>query len=142
VGSQSCEAADEAGNRLNLAAGGFADELAWILKIENRCTREAASGNAGNGMTRAVLKVDQFLSIGRDIRISPTDIDSKGIRLIAHGRVMGGPNDGAAFEDVHEMAIGSSVHLSPHVVVTLVEVRGRIARLDVFAPANVAVKNQ
>jgi sRNA-binding carbon storage regulator CsrA len=92
-------------------------------------------------MNRVVLKVDQSLTIGRDIRISPTDIDSKGIRLLAEGRVLGGPNDGALFEDVHEMKIGASVHLSPHVVVTLVEVRGRIARLDVFAPANVAVRN-
>jgi sRNA-binding carbon storage regulator CsrA len=92
-------------------------------------------------MNRVVLKVDQPLSIGRDIRISLTDIDTRGVRLVAHGRVLGGPNDGAAFEDVHEMAVGSSVHLGPHVVVTLVEVRGDVARVDVFTPANVSVQS-
>ena len=92
-------------------------------------------------MQRVVLKVDQWASIGQDIGISPTDIDSKSTRIVARGRVLGGPNDGGAFETVHEMTIGSSVNLSPHVAVTLVEVRGKIARLDVFAPANVAVKS-
>jgi sRNA-binding carbon storage regulator CsrA len=90
-------------------------------------------------MNRVVLKIDQSLSIGRDIQISPTDIDSKGIRLLARGRVLGGANDGATFEHAHEMTAGSSIHLGPHVVVTLVEVRGNVARLDVFTPANVSV---
>ena len=92
-------------------------------------------------MTRAVLKVDQWLSIGADIGVSPTDIDARGIRIIARGRMLGGPNDGGAFETVHELKIGSSVNLSPHVALTLVEVRGKIARLDVFAPANVLVQS-
>jgi hypothetical protein len=93
-------------------------------------------------MQRVVLKVDQWLSIGRDIRVSPTDIDAKGARLLTRGRVLGGANDGAAFETVHEMTVGSSVHFGPHVVVTLVEVRGQKARLDVFVPANVSVQSE
>jgi hypothetical protein len=92
-------------------------------------------------MTRAVLKVDQWLSVGKDLGLSPTDIDSKGVRLVARGRILGGPDDGGEFETTHEMKVGSSVHLSPHVAVTLVEVRGKAARLDVFAPANVTVKS-
>jgi sRNA-binding carbon storage regulator CsrA len=93
-------------------------------------------------MNRATLKVDQSLTIGSDIRVTPTDIDAKGVRIIAQGRILGGPNDGAAFEKVYEMTVGASVHLSPHVAVTLVEVRGEIARIDVFAPANVPVKRE
>jgi len=93
-------------------------------------------------MQRVVLKVDQWLTIGHDIRVSPTDIDAKGVRLVAHGRVLGGPNDGAVFEKVHEMTVGSSVHLSPHVAVTLVKVRDGSAGLDVFAPANVLVQSE
>jgi sRNA-binding carbon storage regulator CsrA len=92
-------------------------------------------------MNRVVLKVDQALSIGRDIRIWPTDIDRRSIRLAANGRVLGGADDGEPFDAVHEMAIGASIHLGPHIVVTLVEVRGQAARLDVFTPANVSVQN-
>ncbi len=93
-------------------------------------------------MKRTAIKVDQTVSIGRDIRITPSDIDSKGVRLVTRGRVLGGANDGATFENVLEMTIGTSVHLGPHVVVTLVEVRGNVALLDVFAPANVLVQSE
>jgi sRNA-binding carbon storage regulator CsrA len=93
-------------------------------------------------MHRLAIKVDQSLAIGSDIRVSATDIDVKGVRLIARGRILGGPNDGANFEHIHEMAVGSSVHLGPHVAVTLVAVRGEVARIDVFAPANVMVRSE
>jgi sRNA-binding carbon storage regulator CsrA len=93
-------------------------------------------------MNRARLKVDQQLHIGSGIVVVPTDIDSKGVRLIARGRVLGGPNDGGNFETVHEMPVGSSINLGPHVVVTLVEVRGGVARVDVFVPANVLVQSE
>jgi hypothetical protein len=93
-------------------------------------------------MKRVQLKVDQWIRIGQDMRISPTDIDFKGVRLLARGRVLGGPNDGASFETVHEMTIGSSVHLSPHAAVTLVSVGGNAARIDVFVPANVSVQSE
>jgi sRNA-binding carbon storage regulator CsrA len=93
-------------------------------------------------MKRAALKVDQSLTIGSDMRLSPTDIDRNGIRLIAQGRVLGGANDGEPFEKMYEMTIGSSVHLSPHIAVTLVQIRGNIARLDVFAPANVLIRSE
>jgi len=92
-------------------------------------------------LNRVVLKIDHWLSIGRDIRISPTDIDTKGVRLLAHGRILGGPDDGAPFESVHEMTLGSSVHLGPHVAVTLVQIKGQAVRLDVFVPANVSVQS-
>ncbi len=93
-------------------------------------------------VNRLVLKVDQWLTIGSDLRVSPTDIDAKGVRLIARGRILGGANDGEPFEKVYEMTVGSSANLSPHVAVTLVEVRGAVARVDVFAPANVSVRSE
>jgi sRNA-binding carbon storage regulator CsrA len=93
-------------------------------------------------MNPVAIKVDQWLSIGQDIRVTMTDIDAKGIRLVAHGRVLGGANDGAAFEKAYEMNIGSSVNLSPHVAVTLVKVKDSTARLDVFAPAHVLVQSE
>ena len=59
--------------------------------------------------------------------------------MTAAGRVLGGPNDGQEFEKAYELAVGTSVHLGPHVMVTLVAVLGDIARLDVFTPVHVSV---
>jgi hypothetical protein len=64
-------------------------------------------------MFRFALKVDQEISIGRDIRVSPTDIDAYGVRLIARGRVLGGPRDGDAFETVHELLPGGVILKMP-----------------------------
>jgi sRNA-binding carbon storage regulator CsrA len=91
-------------------------------------------------MFRFALKVDQEIAIGQDIRVSPTDIDAYGVRLVARGRVLGGPNDGNSFESTHELLPGNAVNFGPHVVVTLVEVCSDIARFHVFAPANVTVQ--
>ncbi len=79
--------------------------------------------------------------IGQGIRILLTDIDAVGARMKASGRVLGGPRDGDPFDAVHEMTIGSSIHLGPHVVVTLVAIRNANAYLDIFTPSNVSVTN-
>ena len=42
-------------------------------------------------ITRAV---DQGILIGREIVVSPTDIDAKSVRILARGRMLGGPEDG------------------------------------------------
>jgi carbon storage regulator len=84
-------------------------------------------------------QVDQWIVIGSDIRVSPTDIDAQGVRLVARGRVMGGPDDGAAFHSVHELTVGQSCHLGPHVAITLVKVDNGVVRLGVLAPAHIAV---
>ena len=86
------------------------------------------------------LKVDEKVRVGRDIVAWPTDIDPTGVRLVARGRVLGGPTDGERFDVAHELAVGAAAHLGPHVAVTLVEVRGQAARFTVFAPANVSVE--
>ena len=93
-------------------------------------------------MTVISRDVDQWILIGQDIRVSPTDIDAQGVRLVARGRVLGGPDDGATFDIRHELAIGQTWHLGPHVVVSLVEVRGDSARLGVLAPAHIDVQTK
>jgi sRNA-binding carbon storage regulator CsrA len=93
-------------------------------------------------MLRVKLIIDQRIRIGSDIVVSVTDIDATGVRLVSRGRVLGGPNDGAAFEKVLEMAVGASVNLTPQVALTLVKVRDGAARLDVFAPAHVLVQSE
>ena len=90
-------------------------------------------------MTRVRLEVDQPLPIGRDIRLTVTDIDPAGVRVVAKGRVLGGPTDGQPFESAHEMAVGNGVHLGPHVVVTLVKIADEAATFTVFAPAHVVI---
>jgi sRNA-binding carbon storage regulator CsrA len=90
-------------------------------------------------MTRIQIKVDHWLSIGRDIRLTATDVDDRGVRLIARGRVLGGHSDGQPFDSIHEMAVGNSINLGPHVAVTLVSVRGETATLGIFAPPNLVI---
>ena len=82
-------------------------------------------------------QVDQWIMIGRDIRVSPTDIDAHGVRLVARGRILGGPIDGAKFSTVHELSVGQSCQITPHVAITLLEVRGDTARLGILSPSHV-----
>ena len=93
-------------------------------------------------MTIISRQLDQWILIGDDIRVSPTDIDPLGVRLIAKGRTLGGPNDGERFESVHELTVGQSCHLGPHVAVTVLEVRGDVVRLGVLSPAHVEVNRK
>ena len=84
-------------------------------------------------------QVDQWIMIGSDIRVAPTDIDPAGVRLIARGRLLGGPQDGATFDTAFELIVGQSCHLGPHVCVNVIEVKGECVRLGILAPANVPV---
>jgi sRNA-binding carbon storage regulator CsrA len=93
-------------------------------------------------MTVFTREVDQYILIGEDIRLSPTDIDPQGARLVARGRMLGGPEDGATFDLAHELTVGQSWHLGPNVVVTLIEVRGETARLGVLAPNHITVQTK
>lgn len=90
-------------------------------------------------MTVFTRQIDQWIAIGDDIRVSPTDVDAQGIRLIARGRILGGPHDGEPFNTAHELSAGQSCHFGPHVAVTVVEIRGQTVRLGVLAPAHVPV---
>lgn len=84
-------------------------------------------------------KVDQWLYIGSDTRVSPTDIDPTGVRMIARGRTVGGPDDGATFDKVCDLGIGQTCHFGPHIAVTILEVKGLSVRLGVLAPPHIAV---
>ena len=90
-------------------------------------------------MTHVSLRVDQAVRVGRDIVLSPTDVDPDGVRLRTKGRTAGGPTDGEAFDAAHELSVGQSVNLGPHVAVTLVGVKGPAAHLGVFAPPHMPV---
>jgi sRNA-binding carbon storage regulator CsrA len=74
-------------------------------------------------------KVDQWLQIGSTMLVGPTDIDKTGVRLLAKGRMIGGAEDGATFERVTELGKGGEMRLGPHVIVTIVDIRGDAVRL-------------
>lgn len=84
-------------------------------------------------------QVDEWVVIGESMLVAPTDIDAAGVRLVARGVMIGGPDDGARFLRTVELAIGSSFELGPMVTVTLVDVRGEKARLAFILPAHVSV---
>ena len=90
-------------------------------------------------MLAITRKVDQWVQIGQSIAVAPTDIDAKSVRLIARGRVIGGAEDGAAFEKTADLAIGGEMRLGDHVVVTVLAVTGDAVRLGVQSPKHVRV---
>ncbi len=93
-------------------------------------------------MTMVTRGVDQWVQIGRDIYVGPTDIDPKSVRVLARGRMLAGPNDGGTFQSVHELARGQSFAIGPCVVVTVMDIRGEKVHLGVHAPPHVEVRRK
>jgi sRNA-binding carbon storage regulator CsrA len=87
-------------------------------------------------------QVDESIVVGRDVVVTPTDIDESGARVIARGTMVGGPDDGGRFDAAHELSPGGSFHVGPMIVITLVEVRGGFARLGVHAPKSMPVRRK
>ena len=83
--------------------------------------------------------VDEWLQIGDDLFVGPTDIDSTGVRLIARGRMIGGPDDGATFTKTADVAKGGEMRVGPHVLITVIEVAGDAVRLGVHTPRHLPV---
>jgi sRNA-binding carbon storage regulator CsrA len=90
-------------------------------------------------MTIITREVDQAILIGTAIRLSPTDIDRHGVRLVAEGRYVGGPQDGETFRSTHELAKGGSLRLGPLITVTVLQLFPDAVRLGVLAPPHLPV---
>ena len=90
-------------------------------------------------MTTITRKVDQWVLIGTDLQVSPTDIDPKSVRLLAKGRRIGGPEDGQPFHSAHELSKGQSLPLGPMVVVTVLDLPGDRVTLGILAPPHLPV---
>ena len=89
-------------------------------------------------------KVDEWIQVGDDVIVGPTDIDANGVRLLAHGRVLGGADDGATFKKTQEVPLGGEMWIGPHVVVTVLHISGGtggglVARLGVNRPKHLRV---
>jgi sRNA-binding carbon storage regulator CsrA len=90
-------------------------------------------------MLAITRRVDQWVQIGESIAVAPTDIDDDAVRLIARGRVLGGAEDGAAFEKTAEVSVGGEMRLGDHVVVSVLAIHGDEVRLGVQSPKHVRV---
>ena len=90
-------------------------------------------------MVTVTRGVDQWVLIGQDIFVGPTDIDEKAVRILARGRMLGGPNDGGTFQQVHELIRGQTFPIGPCIVVSVLEINGTQVRLGVNAPRHLGV---
>jgi sRNA-binding carbon storage regulator CsrA len=90
-------------------------------------------------MLAITRRVDQWVQIGESIAVAPTDIDAKTVRLIARGRVLGGAEDGAAFEKTAEVGVGGDMRLGEQVIVSVLAIHGDEVRLGVQSPKHVRV---
>jgi sRNA-binding carbon storage regulator CsrA len=84
-------------------------------------------------------KVDEWVQVGSDVLLSPTDIDRKIVRVIVRGRMIGGPSDGLPFDAVHELSRGQTFAIGPFVHVTLVDIRNLEVRLGFDVPRHLPV---
>src|SRR4051812_14055577 len=90
-------------------------------------------------MLAITRRVDQWVQIGESIAVAPTDIDAKTVRLIARGRVLGGADDGAAFEKTAEVGVGGDMRLGEQGIVSVLAIHGDEVRLGVQSPKHVRV---
>jgi sRNA-binding carbon storage regulator CsrA len=84
-------------------------------------------------------KVDEWVQVGSDVLLSPTDIDQRTVRIIVKGRMIGGPEDGQTFEAVHEASRGQTFAIGPFVHVAVMEIRPPVVQLGFDAPRNLSV---
>jgi sRNA-binding carbon storage regulator CsrA len=80
-------------------------------------------------MIVVLRKVDEWVQVGSDVLLSPTDIDARTVRVIVKGRMIGGPDDGQPFEAAHEMSRGQSISIGPLVHMAVMEIRPPVVQL-------------
>lgn len=84
-------------------------------------------------------KVDEWVQIGTDLFVAPTDIDARIVRVIVRGRMIGGPADGLPFEAAHELSKGQSLPIGPFIHVTPVDIRPPVVQLGFDVPRHLPV---
>ena len=84
-------------------------------------------------------KVDEWVQVGSDVLLAPTDIDQRVVRVIVRGRMIGGPEDGQPFEAAHEMSRGQSFAIGPFVHVTAMDIRPPVVQLGFDVPRHLPV---
>ena len=90
-------------------------------------------------MIVVLRKVDEWVQVGSDVLLSPTDIDARVVRIIVKGRMIGGPDDGQPFEAAHEMSRGQSISIGPFVHMAVMEIRPPVVQLGFDVPRHLPV---
>lgn len=83
-----------------------------------------------------LLREGFTLSLGSIVRVRATDIDDGGVRLLAEGQYLGGPEDGGSFSITRELAVGSRVEFGPRIALVLLRVRNGEATFLLDAPSH------
>lgn len=84
-------------------------------------------------------KVDEWVQIGSDVLVSPTDIEQRIVRVIVRGRMIGGADDGQSFEAAHELSRGQSFAIGPFVHVAVMEIRPPVVQFGFDVPRHLPV---
>jgi hypothetical protein len=87
---------------------------------------------------RVVLAEGQTLRVGHAVQVCVTDIDNAGVRIVADGQYLGGPEDGATFHVARELAIGSRAEFGPRVAMVLLRVEQHRSTFILEAPPHLA----
>jgi sRNA-binding carbon storage regulator CsrA len=84
-------------------------------------------------------KADEWVQIGSDVLLSPTDVDQRTVRVIVRGRMIGGPDDGQPFEAAHEASRGQTFAIGPFVHVAVMEIRPPVVQFGFDVPRHLPV---
>ena len=90
-------------------------------------------------------QIDEQIVIGEKLRVSPTDIDAAGVRILVRGEFVGGADDGLAVDRSYELASGSSLRLGTLVNITLMKVMldaPKRAQFGIQVPPNLVVQRK
>ncbi len=90
-------------------------------------------------------QIDEPIVIGEKLRVSPTDVDTGGVRIHVCGEFVGGADDGLAVDRAYELAVGSSLRLGTLVNLTLMKVMldaPKRAQFGIQVPPNMVVQRK
>ncbi len=90
-------------------------------------------------LVEIVVPLDAIVRVGDSVVVCITDIDPNGIRLIAEGTLLGGPEDGMPFRVTREMRVGSLIDFGDLVRLHLRGIQAGEAILGVDAPKHFPV---
>lgn len=93
-------------------------------------------------MKMLTRRADESILIGEHLKVTVTDVDKAGVRLMIDGELVGGPDDGMTIREARELAVGGELRLGTLVTLTVAEVRGELARIGVVSPPHVTVKRK
>ena len=96
---------------------------------------------SATAMPKLDVAIDQTVTIGDHLRLTLTDADPAGVRVMVDGQLNGGPDDGLSVREARELKLGSAFQLGTQVTVTLAASTSAGATLTFVLPAHLPVKH-